>query len=380
MILDEEKILNFAAAVIRHKFLKLYEINDDDHVAKKKATKAKNDMIKGYQETLPILQNILKTEDQKSVLIAAQITKVLIDAKEFINYINQTLINESLKFIKAQQLDDGSFPYFEDSDYHRDNNFGESRKIIQTALIIETFLQNDEVKNNFQDVIKKSLKYSLKSDYIRAISAFNFALNNDKTKAQEIISNIDNKQKKHWHNSVICEINSYLIRTKILLQENASELVKNLLSKHRNSDGGFYSPYDTVLGLQALYEYAKFKNIQKDTVEFKIEGKVQNVAKFESASINISKNDKFTVTKGLGYVNIINAEKRFPFLFELNLAPKDQHGGIELDIDCTISLNKISYANIAESSKTNMIVFEAEIPRGYKYVNHVEKHIKVEVS
>jgi len=380
MILDEEKVLNFAAAIIRYKFINLYKIDDK---ATNKATKAESDIVKGYQETLPILQKILKSKD---FLLAAQITKVLADARKIHKFINQTLIDESLKFIK-----DGGFnvQYDKNSDYHRDVEFEKSRKTIQTALIAEALMKIDSSDINFNDYIKKSLDSIYKDknnfgNYGYAVGAYVMALNNDNAKAAELLNKVDISEINPVQIRKLpayAEIFSYMIRTNILIGKTESEwhktkdglsLINNLMSKIRKS-AEFYSPYDAVLALEALFEYTKFKDIRTNNLEIQVKGRTINLNHFES--IEISNNDELKVLNDdLGYMSQIKEEKYdFKAQFFKVIKFKTNLDKNKLDIKIDFSLEKKS------NEISNLIVLEADLPRGFKYVEHKETNAEIVV-
>jgi len=359
-------------------------MNSIQHNNDPRAKKAYDDIETGYQEAVAIIDKILREQDEKSIWLAAIAVQVILDATE-IAYIDQDLITEALDFIKSQQQSDGSFKYDKDSDHHRGIG-SKFRKDIQTALIIPAFLKTNQFKSKYSTEIQKTINY-LKSqhewgDYIKVVAAYTFALNNDKEAAKELLGSMENafsNTNNTAHYSLAVEIASYEILTKILTGSDDLQKSIDWLLSRRNADGSFYSPYDTVLALKALYEYSNFKKLHSQNINLQltlnqraVENSIKNPLNFETVEIK-NKNQKLTIAgQGTTYVSvydeIIENQINTVENFDAHLT-KEEFPNNKAEM----------YLSIIAQKTTNLVAIEVELPRGYKY--NPEGHVNsTEVS
>ncbi|CAG9810237.1 unnamed protein product [Chironomus riparius] len=358
MVLPEEKLLKFAASIIIYKFTELDGFHNEAV-----NIKAMNDMIKGYQESLPILQKLIKENQESQSWFASFIAGILIDASEFIS-VDSKVIDDLLDFIKNKLGSKESFDYKKLDDLHRDIDSGAVRKTVQTALITNTLLKR---KEKFGGQISKLIKYiknnSGGSDYVKAIVAYTLTLNGDTSEAKPDYTKTLPKDK-----SANVELLSYIIQTKILTDSDPKDEVDMLICNHRNADGGFYSPYDTVLGLQALYEYTKYKGISTNHADYEIGRNKGTLNLFESVTFKVSKGDTIKLNRNvLAYASLYFHQKQ------------DKPTKI-----FTISYNKEkssdTYTHLEfkftppekNPMQSNQFVLEVEIARGHRFVELAE--------
>ncbi|CAG9810249.1 unnamed protein product [Chironomus riparius] len=333
MVTDEEKMLKFGMAITNYKFLtKINKLNDE--IAKK----ALNDIIAGYQEAIVILENILpelnsrQQMDMKFTWLVSMTAQNLIDART-ITSIDEDLIIRSLNVIKSQQDRNGKFKYDENADYHR--NIGDKfRQEIQSALIIAAFLKNKSTTQIQKTIDFLKTNARSWSSYPKSIAAYSLALSGDTATAKSLLRNI-NSVSYADANSESIETASYIILTTVLLQEDPQDEVKWLLSQ-RSSDGSFYSPFDTVLAHQALYEYSISKNMRTQGL--------QSVKRTRQDDI-----DGFWVS----------IAEEFGKSNEVKISLKIVNNGTEFD-------------------KTNLAVVEVEFPRGYRYTGYDAQNDNIE--
>jgi len=362
---DEERMLKFAAAVTNYKFLELINQLSDE-----KVKKLENDITTGYQEALAVIDNIRNQNKPNSAWLAAMIVQILLDVPKIIT-IDPDLIVNSLEFIVSQQQD-GKFKYDGNFDYRKEMA-SLNRQDIQAAQIIPAFLKDDGMKDLYKDEVAKTMQYlkskhsSFQNDYVMTNAAYTSALNNDLTDARTLLRKIKNAYKysseKPQHNAIFVEIVSYKILTKILLEEDPQEEVKWLLSQ-RHTDGGWNSPYDTVLALQALYEYAKFKNVQSvgltnDQTRNSIKNPIESqVTKLTSNKVKFS-------GKILGYAAFYDEQQEQPTntskYFTIKASRVEESDG-QFKIDISLTAN--------EKAVNNLVVLEVELPRGFRYAQH----------
>lgn len=289
--------------------------------------------------------------------------------------VDTNLINECLGFIESQQKSDGSFSYDENLNPRR----GMGAPNVQTILLVSKVLQaftHTDLKTEYKDEVKKSINYlnkfknQLKNDYEKILVAYTLALHGDVESAKDLIYKISCNFVKSTlylkHKSMFVEIASYTILTKVLLNADAQNEVKWLMSQ-RNADGGFFSPHDTVLGLKALYEFSKYAResgliATKDMQSNKISCNVLNIPQTNSdydepqALSSIPYNLTYSVVYQESDL-IINT-KFFKTCTEMKSISEDS---VRINVD----IEFISSENIAVS---NLVVAEIQLPTGLHYV------------
>lgn len=337
-----------------------------DHNNDPRAGDAYDGIETGYQEAIAILDNILRTQDTKSIWLAAFTVQTILDAPKIV-IIDQDLIIRALNFIKTQQQTDGSFKYDEASDYHRDIG-SKFRKEVQTALIIPAFYKN---KDKYSRDIQRTIAY-LKGqigwrDYVKSVVAYTFALNGDRDSAGKVLqSMIGEFSDNTAHYSTYVELVSYEILTKILLNQDPTDQVNWLLSQ-RHADGSFFSPYDTVLALKALFEYSKVKNLhqQNNYLQIKLQQRatgspISNQLSSETVQIK-NKNQKLEISgQGVAYVSVFE---------EIDEETIDDVNYFDTKLNKReLADNKVELTLSMKANKTSsLFVVEVQLPRGYKY-------------
>lgn len=219
-------------------------------------------------------------KDSDSVWLTAYVAKCFGKAKHLIN-IEDKNIFEALNFLKSQQEDSGKFKEYGRISYYNLQT-DSSEGVPLTAFTVIAFLENKEYKDDFSDVIEKSLNYidanilSLDDNYALAIASYALALGGKKDAANAALKTLtDNAfseggKMMYWEKNMTLtksqnstpeatkiEIAAYAIlaHVKLEIPEQAVPIVNWLVSK-RNSGGGFSSSHDTVIAIQALAEIA----------------------------------------------------------------------------------------------------------------------------
>ncbi|XP_070504853.1 thioester-containing protein 1 allele R1-like [Chironomus tepperi] len=369
MFLDEEKILKFQTAIINYKFLDSIGQSNSD-----KAKTAKREVFEGGKEALDILKNISK--DKTRLWMSAFIIRALKDAAGLVT-ADQKLITESLNFIATQQVSKqyrnaGSFNYYPETDDHKDIGAG-MREHIQNALIVTAFTK-DSIQP-YKEYILNSLTYlysknrEFTGDYVNVVMAYTFALFGNKLHAAEFLNKLNRGYSSSTfkkHHSMYVEIISYLILTKILIGDDPRLEVEQLLA-HRKADGAFYSPYDTVLAHQALYEYTKYKKSGKSFV-FEVDGQQNMIGQDESKLFGPfldPQHEIIVTTQGLGYALVYqelndNAAVRNSIsALGTSVKKVGSSGDLEISFDYKFSPSD-------RDVNSNLLVLEVEIPKGYK--------------
>ncbi|XP_070504816.1 murinoglobulin-1-like [Chironomus tepperi] len=315
MYLEEEIVLKFATDVIITNYFDFIENRDHP-----KAIDAKNRINGNGTEVVNILTRYLadKSNRDKNLRKLSFIAGVLIDAKTTGYFDASKLVSDTLKYIKFQQYNSGEFKYNAAFDDHKDIS-PSVRKYIQTASIVETMSKDPQYRKQYLNQINKSLNFLLnksnrdsnvyKGDHLIGMTAYLYALNGNHDNARHFLKKLNHgyKSSRRYlkHYSMYVQALSYIIRAKILVSQDPKEQVEWLL-KYRNADGAFFSPYDTVLGLQALYDFTKYRHYLPRPFVFYVNNASTSVNSSESIKYQlIDLNDNLiTRDQDLGYINL----------------------------------------------------------------------------
>jgi len=243
--------------------------------------------------------------------------------------------------------------------------------------------KNPQNKRQYSNEINYSLEYLLKQskenqniykgDHLNSMTAYAYALNGNHQNAAAFLRKLQHGYKsprrflKHY--SMFVQIASYIILTKTLIGQDAKEQVEWLL-KYRNADGTFFSPYDTVLALQALYEYSRYKNYPYRQYNLRIDGKDTFINPSESVKFKLSdQNIKLqTYYQDLGYMTLYqeyfdNKDSRNTISSVETFVRKGRIAdSLDIKVDYAFKTNDSELGN-------SMIVLEVDLPVGYKHYN-----------
>lgn len=334
---SDYKISRFTVSILIYKYF-----NNSDSEQSKSALEA---LKLDYQEALNLLHYFLNKPSPFDLRLLTSITKNLIDAKELIT-VDETAIKDGLEFLARHQEADGSFKYTRFYDHRRDIGADKFQKHILTAHVVSTFLKDDSIKSQYQLEVEKSLEFlngsqdEFKNDYEKSIVAYVMAMDGNAEDSRNLVSSITGNYKtftnRPKHFSMYVEIASYLAMTKILNGDDPQEEVDWLLSK-RNENGRFYSAYDTVLAMQAL---------------------------FEAGQLEID--------------DFVNGSE---------LEVKSEPSGFTVDTEVHKTEENLTVVTVIvrinwkDVQFTNLIVIEVQLPTGYDYVAHEKvKHIRVSIQ
>ncbi|XP_013108378.1 C3 and PZP-like alpha-2-macroglobulin domain-containing protein 8 [Stomoxys calcitrans] len=223
--------------------------------------------------------------------LTAYVTRFFMKAMQY-SAIEPKIVEEGLIYLSTQQLDDGSFP-------HRGHLFkpAHQNQYGFTAFVMLTFLEEKKYSRKFKDVIQKAMLFlnnnlnEVHDIYSLAIMANVFRKAGNDSQAQDILAKLNPMAKeknglkwwtsnnKHEESANDVEITAYIL---LALPETPNDDILpifNWLIKQRNSQGGYDSTHDTVIGLQALTIYAKKLTRVQDTLL-----KVHYIAKSDEGS------------------------------------------------------------------------------------------------
>jgi len=391
MYLEEEKILKFATDVIICKYFDF--IRDSYHP---KAKVARERIAESGTEVEEILKNILKNKQnrKKHLLKLTFITGVLIDAIGYYDASRST--SEALTFIKSEQYyyqSTGKFDYDAEYDDHKDIS-PSVRKYIQIALIVATMSKNSQYQHQYSNQITYSLNYLLgkstkiadiyKGDHLNSMTAYAYALNGNSKNAAHFLQKLNHGYKsttRHLkHYSMYVQALSYIILTKTLIRQDPKEQIEWLI-KYRNADGAYFSPYDTVLALQALYEYTKYKNYPYKQYVLRIDGNDTYINPSESAKYPLTdQNIKLqTFYQDLGYMTLYQEylDNAVSANTISSIETSVRKGRIVNSLDITV---EYAFRTTDRDLGNSIIILEVDLPVGYKHYNPKnEVRIKIKV-
>ena len=251
-----------------------------------------------------------------STFLTAFVARTLNQAKDFIT-IDNAIINNALAWLINQQAPNGSFPEV-GKVFDRELQGGAGKGTALTAYVLITLIESDQAANfsgsirNATQYLEREVKDALNDPY--ALSIVNYALqlagySSDTVVATKLNSlAIIANGTKHWAKEREVETQTFgkyvweyklpakdiemtaygllsAVRNRDI--EGGFPILAWLLTK-RNQQGGFQSSQDTVVGLQAISEFAQLvttndRNIQ---VQIQTEGyKKDLVIKEENALV-----------------------------------------------------------------------------------------------
>lgn len=317
---------------------------------------------------------IIKQKNPSNIRLIAHAAETLTDALEFIE-VDLDLFYECLDFIKYHQKRDGSFPYDENLNLRRGLGSPKFQQVLLVTKVLQAF-KDSEVKEQYKDEVKKSIEYLtiskklFKNDYEKILAAYSFAIHGDLESARDLIYKIScnflTRTLYSKHKSMFVEIASYTILTKVLLNADAKNEVRWLMSQ-RNADGGFYSPHDTVLGLRALYEFSKYA---KETGLMSINDTQNNKMACNTLNIpqtNLDYEDPeghgsipYNLTYSIIYqeTDMISNSKFFKTCAEMKAINVNS-----IKINLSIEFNPSEQIVVS-----NLVVAEIRLPTGYEFI------------
>lgn len=347
------------------------------------------------------------------------------EAKEFTN-IDDKVIKQGLEFLAKNQAESGMFPETgKIIDHHHVDKSGKGLSL--TAFTVLAFLENKEEIPNYQTTINKALDYLVNNIddntdiYSLAISAY--ALQKAKhEKKDAILEKLNARQNKEGGHSWWAEkepekksdekerywfmpqnANTEITAYGLLAQLEAGageETVPTLkwLVAQRNSNGGFSSTQDTVVGLQALIKFSEKYNVDRGNIEINFsDDKGGNgiitvnddnaivlqthVLDPEAKQVKITGKGKGSTLVQVSYRYNVDKKDDSP-QFTVKPEVKDSSNAEQIQLSvCT------SFIPQGDETTSNMAVMEVSLPSGYvadqdnlNEIGTVEKVKKVETK
>ncbi|XP_065195479.1 CD109 antigen-like [Sycon ciliatum] len=314
----EQNMIAFAPDVFITRYLTASRMTTGSILAK-----AKRFMMSGYQRELRYWRNDYsfsafgKRDKVGSLWLTAFVVKSFSQASPYI-YVDPTVISKSLQFILRQQASAGSFQQV-GMVHHSGLKGGLQGDVARTAYILTALIEarNAQVRPSasLTSAISSAQSYlgsqlSLVTDnYTLALSAYALKLSDSSLASQALtlllaradrtggtLSWQDSRKKtvtSRWRSpyyrapSADVELTAYGLLALVLHKRIAdASAVARWLSSQRNSYGGFDSTQDTVVGLQALADFAMLVSATPPTMNINIASEGGASAFSQSFSVN----------------------------------------------------------------------------------------------
>ncbi|XP_071560506.1 thioester-containing protein 1 allele S3 isoform X2 [Temnothorax nylanderi] len=397
----EQNMLNFVPNIVILNYLK-----NTNQLTQAVQSKALKYLDIGYQQELTYRHNdgsfsaFGMSDPSGSTWLTAFVAKSFKQAADYIA-VEDRIINEALQWLSNNQAANGSFPEVGKVS-HRDMQGGAAKGLALTAYTLIAFLENEESLGKYRNTINKAVDYivrnmeGLNDTYALSLcayalhlakhpyetSAFNFLESKAMTKQDlKWWSKPIPKDNKNPHyslpRSVDVEMTSYalLLYLRRNLVADAIPVMKWLV-KQRNTEGGFASTQDTVIGLQALAKLAE--KLSKDTssvrIAFKYDKEGQNYININSGnsmilqkqilpsktrSVNITASGRGFVLVQVSYQYNLNVTGAFPlFTLDPQVDKNSNANHLQLSI-CS------GFVPTEEANESNMAVMEVSLPSGF---------------
>ncbi|XP_026844067.1 CD109 antigen isoform X5 [Drosophila persimilis] len=276
----EQNMVNFVPNILVQKYLEVTNRKMPSIEAK-----ARKFLEIGYQRELTYKHDdgsysaFGKSDPSGSTWLTAYVMRSFHQAGKYTD-VDPKVVTAGLDFLLSKQKENGEFPEVGKLFDNANQN-----ELALTSFVLLAFFENHELIPKYQSAIDKSVQYvaeevdKTEDQYALAIAAVALQLAKH-PQAEKVLAKLESEAKqendrKWWSKATETsgeqssrltiwrprsndvEITSYVLLA--LLEKNPAEtalpIVKWLIGQ-RNSNGGFASTQDTVIGLQALTKFA----------------------------------------------------------------------------------------------------------------------------
>ncbi|XP_035739692.1 CD109 antigen-like isoform X1 [Vespa mandarinia] len=396
----EQNMLNFVPNIVILNYLK--STNQLKQAIQAKALKY---LEIGYQQELTYKHDdgsfsaFGMSDSNGSTWLTAFVAKSFRQATEYIT-IDNKVIDEALQWLSNNQAENGSFPEVGRVS-HRDMQGGAAKGLALTAFTLIAFLENPNAIEKYRNNINRGVDYivrnmdGLDDPYALSICTYvlNLAKHSHETNAFYVLQSkalteddikwwskpIAKDDKNPWHSlpsSVDVEMTSYALLTYLRRNLVAESIpIMKWLVKQRNSEGGFASTQDTVIGIYALAQLGEKLMVKDNSVFLTLvyEGG-QNQLNINSRNSMILQ--KQILPKKTRFVNITVSGNGFAIVqvsYEYNLNVTGAWPLFTLDpqVDRNSNANHLQlsicsgFVPTKEANESNMAVMEISLPSGF---------------
>nr|BAR45599.1 thioester-containing protein 2 [Epanerchodus sp. RS-2014] len=350
-----------------------------------------------------------KQDKMGSTWLTAFVAKSFHDARNYVT-IDENVVNGALKWLAMKQEGDGSFPEV-GSVSHKAMQGGSANGLALTAYVLIAFLETGaQQTQEFSSVVDKTrqnieqVMLTVEDSYALAIAtyALHLAGSQERETAFRKLDqrSITNDEQKFWTgvvdnndvldppendepkkskaavreaNSYDVEMTSYALMTYILRNDidNALKIAKWLISQ-TNSNGGFTSTQDTVIGIQALAKLAQQVNSPRRSVDvtFSFNNSTKTVPINNENAMILHKYSildpvdevRFTA-RGSGF-----AIAQVSYSYNVNITQEKPSFIINPLVDRNSNRNLLvinACTSYTRNGSSNMAVVEVDLPSGY---------------
>lgn len=371
--------------------------------------KTKKFMESGYQRELTYKHKdgsfsaFGKSDKAGSTWLTAFVARAFSQAAKYID-IDDSIIDNALDWLSTKQTQHGNFPEV-GTVSHKDMQGGSGSGIALSAYTLITFLESKEKRVKYKDTIKKAIDYLVRNlseeyssdNYALALATYALQLADHSTKNTYLrlldstastdggkkwwTKSISQSNIKNPHsyepNSINVEMSAYALLAFIEggLISDSIPIMKWLVTQ-RNSEGGFQSTQDTVVGLQALGKlgeklYAKDINVQvvakyNENADTTMNVNSENIFIFQQyllpssvRNVNIKASGHGLAIVSVSYKYNMNDTGAWPgFTLDPIVDRNSDQNILHLSV-CT------SYIPSGRENTSNMAVMEVAFPSGF---------------
>ncbi|XP_030565064.1 CD109 antigen isoform X6 [Drosophila novamexicana] len=398
----EQNMVNFVPNILVVKYLDVTDRKMPNIVAK-----AKKFLEIGYQRELTYKHDdgsysaFGKSDPSGSTWLTAYVVRSFHQAAKYTD-VDPKVIVQGLDFLASKQKDNGEFPEVGKLfDNANQNALG------LTSFVLIAFFENEEVISKYQETIDKALQYVAQEvdktadQYSLSISAVALQLAKH-PQAKKVLAKLQSVAKqedgrKWWSkasekprtadggltysrpSSNDVEITSYVLMA--LLDEEPADaqlpIIKWLIAQ-RNSNGGFTSTQDTVIGLQALTNFASKTGSGTGTIDIDFvsdNDSKGNIKVNPENSLVLQSHVLPKMTRNVNFTAKGQGSSMVQLSYRYNLAEKDKKPSFKVTPTVKDTpLQQLSLEVCAEyvplemndqQKDSNMVVMEIALPSGY---------------
>ncbi|XP_005191892.1 murinoglobulin-2 isoform X2 [Musca domestica] len=333
-----------------------------------------------------------------STWLTAYVARSLLQLEDYIK-VDSKVIEKALEYLAQQQAQNGSFSEKSQGFFYR----SQANHVSLTSTVLLALLENKTYAEKYSAHIQKALNYisenSDKEESLHAQAIATYTLDKAQhAKAGEKLAKLNSLVKtdgdrKWWSSSnkplsrrwwlyvysSDVEISSYALLT--LLNQPTPNLDEVLpiirwLIAQRNSYGGFSSTQDTVVGLQALIQFAKLADYEPAKMVVNVASKGGDKEKQETLNLteendilyqNVEMPDK---TKSIDFTAKGTGTAMVQVAYQYNILEKEQPSfTITTEKQQTAQksalLINVCVEYTGEGEASNMAVLEINTPSGY---------------
>lgn len=369
--------------------------------------KAKKYLDIGYQRELTYKHDdgsysaFGKSDNSGSTWLTAYVMRSFHQAAKYAD-IDPKVIMEGLDFLASKQAQNGSFP-----EYGKLFDSAHQNELGLTAFVLLAFLENVEHLPKYKSHVDNGLKYLLDNvdttddQYSLAIAALTLQIAKIAT-AEKLLTKLQGLAKEEsdrkwwskadaptegtstiwrWHpRSNDVEITSYILLA--ILDKDGAEsalpVIKWLISQ-RNSNGGFASTQDTVVGLQALISFAEKTGAGSGAMDIEF---VSSGGEESKGAITVNAENSLVLqthvlpktTRQVDFTAKGSGSSMVQLSYRYNLAEKDKAPSFQVQTNVKENQNLLIMDVCAEyvprdatdkQKESNMAVMEIALPSGY---------------